>query len=518
MKPVESVRLESGPRVEVEDEVKTAARSLSPSGPEDPRVIRALEEYLAALETGQRPDRQEFLARHAAIAPVLAGCLDGLEFMQTANSARRPAAGDQSAEPASTATALHPTAPLGDFCLLRELGRGGMGIVYEAEQMSLGRRVALKVLPFAAALDPKQLQRFKNEAQAAAHLHHQHIVPVYGVGCERGVHFYAMQFIEGQTLAALIRELRQLAGKGSRIEDRGSKIEDRKSEEADEGGTIHDRGPRNDTKPGSPLSSILYPLSSFFRTVANLGVQAAGALEHAHQLGVVHRDIKPANLLVDGRGNLWITDFGLAQCQGQPGLTLTGDFVGTIRYMSPEQASSKRGVVDHRTDIYSLGATLYELLTLEPAYGGRDRVEVLQQIIFEEPRLPRRLNAAIPAELETIVLKAMAKSPDERYATAQELADDLERYLKDQPIRARRPTVVQRFKKWTRRHLPVVWTAGLFFVVMLLLAVIGLAVSNILITREKAQTDAAKEELEGQLYAKRIGTSPRCSTQVLRSI
>ena len=189
-------------------------------------------------------------------------------------------------------------------------------------------------------------------------------------------------------------------------------------------------------------------------------MQAAEALEHAHELGVIHRDIKPANLLVDGRGNLWITDFGLAHCQSQAGLTMTGDLVGTLRYMSPEQALAKRVLVDQRTDIYSLGATLYELLTLEPVFDGRDRQELLRQIAFEEPRPLRRLNKAIPAELETIVLKAMEKNPADRYATAQELADDLERFLKDEPIRAKRPTLVQRARKWSRRHRPLVWATA----------------------------------------------------------
>jgi Flp pilus assembly protein TadD len=200
--------------------------------------------------------------------------------------------------------------------------------------------------------------------------------------------------------------------------------------------------------------------------VAGLGIQAAEALEHAHQLGVVHRDVKPANLLVDGRGHLWVTDFGLAQVQSQAGLTLTGDLVGTLRYMSPEQALGRRELVDHRSDIYSLGVTLYELLALEPAVPGSDRQELLRRIASEEPRPPRRLNKAIPAELETIVLKALAKSPAERYATAQEMADDLERFLRDEPIRARRPTLVQRARKWSRRHRPVVRTAVASLVLM----------------------------------------------------
>src|SRR5262249_27615111 len=156
---------------------------------------------------------------------------------------------------------------------------------------------------------------------------------------------------------------------------------------------------------------------------------------------------KPANLLLDGQGTVWVTDFGLARLQGEAGLTLSGDLLGTLRYMSPEQALAKRVLIDHRTDIYSLGATLYELLTLEQACPGRDREEVLRRIAFGEPRPPRQWNKAVPLELETIVLKALAKNPEERYASARELADDLRRYLEDKPIRAKRPTLVQRAAK-----------------------------------------------------------------------
>src|SRR5262249_46881984 len=175
-------------------------------------------------------------------------------------------------------------------------------------------------------------------------------------------------------------------------------------------------------------------------TAAALGVQAAEALEYAHQVGVVHRDVKPANLLIDPRGNLWVADFGLAQVQGDGGLTATGDLVGTLRYMSPEQVLARRGTVDHRTDVYSLGVTLYALLRLAPASPGRDRHELVRQIGSDAPRPPRRLTPAVPEELATIALKAMAKEPADRYATARELADDLRRFLDDRPIRARRPT------------------------------------------------------------------------------
>jgi WD40 repeat protein len=223
--------------------------------------------------------------------------------------------------------------------------------------------------------------------------------------------------------------------------------------------------------------------------VANLGMQAAEALEHAHSLGIIHRDIKPANLLVDVRGNLWVTDFGLARVRADIALTMTGDVVGTLRYMSPEQAMARRAGVDHHSDIYSLGVTLYELLALRPAFGGQDREELLRQVTQEEPRSPRRFNPAIPTDLETIVLKAMAKEPIQRYATAREMADDLRRFLELKPIKARQPTVWDRALKWARRHVAVVAAAFL----ALLLTVGGLATSLVLIGHER-DLAAAKEK------------------------
>jgi tetratricopeptide (TPR) repeat protein len=440
-------------------------------------VIAALEEYLAAMQEGRAPARTDFLARHTEIAAALGECLEGLEWIRGGPAGARSAAAP-AVDP--TGAGVQPGITLGDYQILREVGRGGMGVVFEAVQLSLGRRVALKVLPFAAALDGKQLQRFKNEAQAAAHLHHTNIVPVFGIGCELGVHYYAMQFIEGQTLAAVIGELRHLAGRepvpggGQTAAPSGpaSRLLLGHAAAAQAGGADPQRtGPfppevvqthAGDTtlgpaKPGSSERSLKSP--GFFRAVAQLGIQAAEALEHAHQLGVVHRDIKPSNLLVQGETGvsipgvrLWVTDFGLAHMHSQAGLTMTGDLVGTLRYMSPEQALARRVPIDHRTDLYSLGATLYELLTLAPVFAGCDRQELLRQIAFDEPIRPRRLNRFIPIELETIVLKAIEKNPGDRYAAAQELADDLERFLKDEPIRARRPTLVQRARKWTRRH------------------------------------------------------------------
>ena len=500
-------------------------------------ISEVTDEFMDRLDRGERPEIEEYALRHPQIAAVLRQVLPALQVLRA--SPQDPAA--PSASPASG----QPTPGcLGDYRILGEVGRGGMGVVYEAEQISLARRVALKVLPFAAALDAKQLQRFKNEAQAAAQLHHQNIVPVYGVGCERSVHYYAMQFIDGQTLAALIHELRQSAGlqaadqaaapspalslaselatgrwaPARRSPARGEELTGPWTPSPDAPGA-----PPGETAT-SPAAAISTEQSTrkpaFFRTVANLGVQAAEALEHAHGQGVMHRDIKPANLLVDLRGNLWITDFGLAHCQSQAGLTMTGDLVGTLRYMSPEQALAQRVVIDHRTDIYSLGVTLYELLTLEPVFDGQDRQELLRQIAFEEPRPPRRLNKAIPPELETITLKAMEKNPAERYATAEELARDLQRFLQDEPIRARRPSLWQKLRRWTRRHKPVVVTAAVAAVLGLVVAVAALALSNQRVTREQEQTEkalhaetAAKTDLAGALARERHTSYFHCIWQ-----
>jgi serine/threonine protein kinase/Tfp pilus assembly protein PilF len=448
-------------------ELRDAVSSAGLSAEQTTEVLRVLEGYLAELECGGQPQPDQLLARHPELAEHLKVYLEQLELLHEAALRFR-----DTAAPAANVGDEQPRAELGqlgDFQLLREIGRGGMGIVYEAEQTSLHRRVALKVLPFAATLDGRHLQRFQNESRAAACLQHPHIVPVHAVGCERGVHYYAMQFIEGQSLEALLREMRlQPAPAGSQAET--------KSEV------------RAQTSPlDSPQTS-----KEYFRHVANLMMQAAEALEHAHQSGVVHRDIKPANLLLDAHGNLWVTDFGLAQFNSDARVTMTGDLVGTLRYMSPEQALAKRTVVDHRTDVYSLGATLYEMLTLQPAFAGKDREELLRQIAFEEPTPPRRINQAIPAELETIIVKAMAKEPADRYVTAKELAEDLGCFLEHRPIRAKRPTLAQRARKWSQRHRPLVRATAVFFVV----AIVGLAVSVFLLLNEREQTRKALAEAQ----------------------
>src|SRR5262249_17655029 len=230
----------------------------------------------------------------------------------------------------------------------------------------------------------------------------------------------------------------------------------------------------------------------YFDWVAKLGRQAALALEHAHSVGIVHRDIKPANLLLDTQGQLWITDFGLAQMVGDSGVTVTGELLGTLRYASPEQVLARRGVVDHRSDIYSLGATLYELLTLRPLFESRDRNELLRQIADAEPRPPRSFEPSVPQELETVVLKALGKEPAERYSTAREMAEDLERFLDNRPILARRPTTLGRLWKLGQRH-PSLVGAGVLVLLLLLAASL---VSMFLIRSEQERTIAERQKAE----------------------
>ena len=451
-------------------------------------VAEATDAYLECIEQGERPDLDEFIGRYPAIAGMLRELLPAVCSLHDSTGAVAPS-------PAANMNGPELEGQLGDFRLLREVGRGGMGVVYEAVQISLGRRVALKVLPLAAALDPRQLQRFRLEAQAAAHLHHSHIVPIYSVGCERGVYYYAMQFIEGRTLAEVIDERRRsLSAFGGRRSDDCSATNDMlaTSDWPAESKTAVAKAAETSPTARANVSTAPHERDrTHLRSAAALAIQAAEALEHAHAMGVIHRDIKPANLLLDVESNLYITDFGLARLQDSPGITLTGDVAGTLRYMSPEQALAQHGLVDHRTDIYSLGVTLYELLTLAPAFDAANRHAILRQISQDEPVAPRKRNPAIPLDLETIVLKAMAKEPERRYATAKLMADDLRRFLEHRPIMARRPTLVESAAKWSRRHRALV-AAG---VGMLLLATLGFALSTALVAREQWKTKAAYDQL-----------------------
>jgi WD40 repeat protein/serine/threonine protein kinase len=427
--------------------------------PLDPSALEALVgrvagEFTERLQRGEPVDVEEYVRRYPDLAELLRAVLPSLGLLGPA--VREPAGVSPSAKE-SDGPGDQPPLPerLGEYRLLREVGRGGMGIVYEAEQESLGRRVALKVLPAGIGLRPHLLERFRRETRAAARLHHTNIVPVFAVGEEGGVHYYAMQLIRGRGLDRVLRELRGEAGEG------------------ETGGLPSTlslaEGLRNGRAEGVPGSAAGPPAPEdrsrgreYFRSVAGIIAQAADALAHAHAQGVLHRDVKPANLLLDAQGTVWLTDFGLARADDMEELTATGDLVGTLRYLAPERF---RGQADARSDLYALGLILYELLTLRPAHDATGREALVQQVLQAEPVRPRLLEPAVPRDLETIALHCLHREPQRRYAAAQELADDLRRFQGGEPVRAKAVGLVGRGLLWARRRPAL---AGLLLLVGLL--------------------------------------------------
>jgi hypothetical protein len=407
-----------------------------------------IEEFIDRRRAGEAIEASAFAAEHPEHAEALR---DLIPTLAVVDEIARPGRHDSDATDAGWLT-RPGGGRLGDFRVLREIGRGGMGVVFEAEQVTLGRRVALKVLPWAGRPDDRQLARFQSETCAVAALNHPHIVPLFAAGSEQGVHYLAMRLIAGRSLAQLI---------ASR---------------------------RGDDTTG-PRATGIVPAEA-----ARLGLQAAEALDHAHGQGILHRDVKPANLLVDDDGQLWVVDFGLARIPGRGELTASGDVIGTLRYTSPEQAAGRR-LLDQRTDIYALGATLYELLTLRPPFDGPDRHSLMRQIAEEEPLPPRRIDPAVPLDLETIVFKAMAREPQARYETARELADDLRCFLSNRPIRARRPVPTEWAARWARRHR----TAMMASAVVVALAMAGLTVGTILLWRERGRTSLQQAQTRENL-------------------
>jgi serine/threonine protein kinase len=338
---------------------------------------------------------------------------------------------------------------LGEFEIIRQLGRGGMGIVFEAIQTSLNRRVALKVLGPGLGLTPPAVDRFRREAAAAAKLHHTNIVPVYATGEDNGIHFYAMELIEGPSLDAVIREMRG-----------GGKSEETKTDFPTNLAATGEYIPSTSVGRSAGSKSTSSSTAERFDRAAAMIADVANALDHAHRQGITHRDIKPSNLLLSADGRLSVTDFGLARMLEQPGMTVTGEFLGTPAYMSPEQVTAGRIKVDHRTDVYSLGATLYELLTLSQPFVADGREKLLAMVTQKEPPWPRSIDAKVPRDLETICLKCLEKDPDRRYQTAKEMGDDLRRYVNRFAILAKRTGPLTRIKKWVKRN-PAVTAVGL---------------------------------------------------------
>ncbi len=490
-------------------------------------VERLADTFMASYRAGKCPSVEEYAGQFPELADQLRELIAALLILEQ-NAPHRDAPGQSFHDWQRTAA---PPREIGDFLIVREIARGGMGVVYEAIQQSLGRHVALKVLSSPGFLNPSHLERFRLEARAAARLHHTHIVPVFGVGEHNGLHYYAMQFIQGQSLDLVIQALRLMrhtkygektvaGGDFTQIVAEGlltgqfcagdgvplTLPSPPKSGERDQvpeftppktiGGerirlTADSSGSGIDQAGGEFTSS--QSGHEFYRSVARVGLQVAEALAYAHSEGILHRDIKPSNLLLDAKGSVWITDFGLAKAEGCDGLTQTGDFVGTLRYLAPERLD---GWSDRRGDVYGLGITLYELLTLRPFLEASSRGQLVDKIRHEHPPPLSKSDRSIPQDLETIVLKSLAKEPASRYHTAEALAEDLRRFLANRSILARRSTPAEQFIRWCRRNPG--WAAMLATVAGLLLVI---AVGSSLLS---AWALRAERQARQQLFASKV--------------
>jgi eukaryotic-like serine/threonine-protein kinase len=373
-------------------------------------ALAILDAYLARLQAGEKPDRETLLRDHPDLASAL-NCLEALEMLAPPTEAVVL----RDADEAASATGELPR-DFGPYELVRELGRGGMGVVYEARQKGLDRSVAVKMILASHLASPELVRRFQAEAKAAARLRHSNIVHIHDVGQLHGQDFFAMEYIDGQSLAQRIAQ--------------------------------------------GPID---------FRTAVRWVVTVARAVEHLHRQGIIHRDLKPSNILLDSNGQPYVSDFGLAKVFA-PGseMTATGVIAGTPSYMAPEQALGRRADVGPATDVYSLGAILYELLTGSPPFHAESPLDTLMDVLSGDPATPRTLNPHVPRGLELICLKCLAKEPQERYGSAAALADDLDRFARGEALQVRPPTLAQRFWSWTRRQPALasrVGALGLFYIV-----------------------------------------------------
>ncbi len=525
-------------------------------------VASLAEEFVERYRRGERPPISEYACKYPDLEAEIRDVFPAVAMVENLAPERDASVAAGANAPSSIASG--PAArveQIGEYRILREVGRGGMGVVYEAEQLSLGRRVALKVLARQSLPDSQHRERFEREARAAARLHHANIVPVFGVGEQDGLHYFVMQFIHGLGLDEVIEELRRIQsgrgpGEGSEpagelrvsrrdeasevarslvsgefrgppVEDQGSEVGGQKSEvrdrksklsESEKPGFFGETGfliaGGSSSTPSGRLSdsfalsgSSVAGLSregveprvaheSYWQSIARIGAQVADALQYAHDQGVLHRDIKPSNLLLDVRGTVWVTDFGLVKANDQQTLTLPGDIVGTLRYMPPE---AFEGSADARGDIYSLGITLYELLGFRHAFGEEDRAQLIKLVTTTEPRSLERVNPSVPRDLAMVVHKAMEREPRLRYQTARELSEDLRRFLADRPVRARPLSTTERTWRWCRRNRAVAVLTAIIAGVLLLSAAGGLILSLYLwgaLDRERA----AKAETSDKLW------------------
>src|SRR5579863_1956875 len=402
-----------------------SGQTTGPQSDRQERLERVLADYLHSVEQGHPLDRAALLAAHADLADDLQA------FFRNHDSMGRLAAPLKAAVDAPTmlgmsAIGLSPSSLtvryFGDYELVDEIARGGMGVVYKARQVNLNRIVALKMILAGQLAHDSDVKRFYAEAEAAARLDHPGIVPIFEIGQHDGQHYFSMVFVEGESLAKKV------------------------------------------------IDGPMPP-----REAAEMVKKVAEAVEYAHQRGIIHRDLKPANVLLDGHGQPKVTDFGLAkQTQGDSGLTGTGQILGTPSYMPPEQAAGKTEEIGPTSDVYSLGAILYCLLTGRPPFQAASPMDTLLQVLDQEPVLLRQLNPQVPRDLETIALKCLAKNPLGRYTTAQALADDLTAFAENRAITARRASAPERLVRWFRRQKRSVVVAASAAAAALVIGVVAL--------------------------------------------
>jgi serine/threonine protein kinase len=467
-----------------------SAGRLTPDQPNEPHMDALIEAFLDRYRRGERPSISEYLEKYPHLAERVRELYPVFMFLERLGAGAEEAAADGIAHFPDASSGTGNLRQLGEYRIAREIGRGGMGVVYEAWQESLGRQVALKVLPLHSLTDERFLKRFRLEAHAAAKLQHPNIVPIFGIGEEGGIHYFAMQYIRGENVARLVREVARLtdgnlppseesSGSGSlsttialglmtgrydpSLQEAQAQAPDDPSRSAQvDSRSRHEEAATTDSSRGSAqLSPLARPehlgashahesRAVYLQNVARIGQQVAGALSYAHGQGILHRDIKPSNLLIDGRGWPWITDFGLAKVEGIGDLTQSGEVVGTLAYLPPERF---RGASDARSDVYGLGLTLYELLTLHRPFAEMDRAVLMQKVVAEMPPRSRDLDARIPPALDAIVMRAIEKDPGRRQQTAAEFERELAMFLAGEPVVGPRKAIVVRgsFAPRTRR-------------------------------------------------------------------
>ncbi len=528
-------------------------------------VDQLAEEFAERIRSGETPQIEDYCGAHPEHAEMIRAVFPSIQMVERANQREEQHRRSGESESRSSSILSMPET-LGDFQMIREIGRGGMGVVYEALQKSLKRHVALKVISALIAGSEKQLRRFRREAESVASLHHSNIVPVFGIGEDHGLQYYAMQLIDGVTLAEIINHLRRVPNLTlSAAKD--TETVGHSDEHTPGGSSASRRFGSNEavlrllgTMPSADVNLLQSGLSvdlsvdlsgdlsktpdplavtmiqnsdddpesvavtranaatdddsheldqlrpaedvslnrSYFRNIARLIADVANAMDYAHRQGILHRDLKPANLILDRDGTIWVADFGLARQADLDGVTQTGEIVGTLRYMAPEQL---RGQADIRTDIFALGLTLYELLALKPAVAAPQVLDAQGRKSVAPLRSSR---PEIPADLETITLKACMLEPERRYQSAREFEADLHRFLEDRPIHARRVTPIERLWRWSKRNPQIAsLSAATLFLLFTIVIILGFSYRRIqkTLTARNEQYERAEKNLDEKTIA-----------------